>query len=94
MRMNQDQVILLDFERSATQIFDGNLPVQTGSGLNLGVVSPEVQYMTSQPADMAAFVIEGELWSYNRSTNKAARVFGYRSGSWDEREEGSRAADV
>lgn len=88
MRMNQDQVILLDFERSATQIFDGNLPVQTGSGLNLGVVSPEVQYMTSQPADMAAFVIEGELWSYNRSTNKAARVFGYRSGSWDEREEG------
>ena len=88
MRMSQSQVVLLDFERCATQIFDGNLPVQTSSGLNLGVVSPDVQYMTSQPADMAAFVSAGELWSYNRSTNKAARVFGYRNGSWDEREEG------
>lgn len=88
MRISQNQVVLLDFERRATQIFDGDLPVQTSSGINLGVVSPDVQYMTSQAADMAAFVIEGELWSYNRSTNKITRVFGYRSGGWDEREEG------
>ena len=88
MRISQGQVVLLDFERCATQIFDGNLPVQTGTGLNLGVVSPDVQYMTSKPVDMAAFVVEGELWSYNRSTSKVTRVFGYRSGAWDEREEG------
>ncbi len=88
MRTSQGQIILLDFERTAEQIFDGNLSVLTDSGINLGVVGKDVQYVSNQSADMVAFVTAGELWLYNRSANKVTRLFGFRSGSQaDERTE-------
>lgn len=78
MRYSQSRVMLLDFERSATQIFDAELPVLTSSGINLGVVGRDVQYLSNQGADIVAFVIDGDLWSYNRSANKCTRIFGFR----------------
>ena len=78
MRYSQSRVMLLDFERSAQEIFDGSLPVLTKQGINLGIVDSQIQYMSNQNADIIAFVQEGELWSYNRSANKAAHVFGFR----------------
>lgn len=88
MRNSQDQIILLDFERSAEQVFDGTLPVLTDTGINLGVTGKDVQYVSNQSADIVAFVTSGELWSYNRSANKATKVFGFRSaGTPDERTE-------
>ena len=86
MRYSQSRVMLLDFERSAQQIFDGNLPVLTSQGINLGVVDKNIQYTSNQNADIIAFVQAGELWSYNRSANKAANIFTFREqGVSDER---------
>ena len=88
MRNSQDQIILLDFDRIAEQVFDGTLPVLTDTGINLGVTGKDVQYVSNQSADIVAFVTSGELWSYNRSANKATKVFGFRSaGTPDERTE-------
>ena len=87
MRIGQEQVVLLNFERTTTQVFDGNLPVVTSSGLNLGIVGSDTEYLVNQNSEIVAFVVNGELWSYNRSAGKITRVFGYRSGEWDEREE-------
>ncbi len=87
MRQGQGQVILLNFERTTTQIFDGDNPFLTGTGLNLGIVGSDVEYLANQNSEIVAFVVNGELWSYNRSAGKITRVFGYRSGEWDEREE-------
>ena len=88
MRKAQDQVILLDFERTATQYFDGSLPVLTESGINLGIAGKDVPYVTNESADIAAFVQAGELWLYDRSANKAVRVFSFRGrGHSDERTE-------
>lgn len=81
MRYAQSRVMLLDFERSATQIFDAELPVLTSTGINLGVVGRDVQYLSNQSADIAAFVIDGDLWSYNRSANKCTKIFGFRDGT-------------
>jgi flagellar basal body-associated protein FliL len=77
MRKAQDQVVLLDFERTVTQFFNGNLPVQTEDGLNLGITSKGVDFVTNDEADIAAFVQAGELWLYNRSLNKVTRIFSY-----------------
>ncbi len=77
MRYSQSRVMLLDFEREAQQIFDADLPVLTSQGINLGVADPEFTYATNKNSDIAAFVQEGELWTYNRSANKAARIFGF-----------------
>lgn len=87
MRYTDSRVRLLDFERTTTQIFDGNLPVLTSTGINLGIVGKDVQYVTNANADIVAFVQNGELWSYNRSANKTTKIFSYRSGKTDEREE-------
>lgn len=78
MRYTQARVMLLDFERSARQVFDGNLPVITKDGINLGVASKEVQHVTNQNADIVAFVQEGELWSYNKTANKLTRILSFR----------------
>jgi len=78
MRYSQARVMLIDFERSAQQIFDGELPVLTSQGINLGVVDKDIQYLANQNADIIAFVQAGELWSYNRSANKATRIFSFR----------------
>lgn len=79
MRMSSDRVVLLDFERCATQIFDPDLPVLTSKGINLGVVPADTQYVASTAGDIVAFVVNGDLWSYNRSANKCTRVFSFRS---------------
>ncbi len=79
MRYAQSRVRLLDFERSATQIFDADLPVLTSTGISLGVVGRDVQYLSNQSADIVAFVVDGDLWSYNRSANKCTKIFGFRN---------------
>lgn len=78
MRMSSDRVVLLNFERCATQIFDSRLSVLTGKGINLGVVPQDTQYMASTAGDIVAFVVNGDLWSYNRSANKCTKVFSFR----------------
>lgn len=79
MRYSQSRVVLLDFERSATQIFDADMPVLTSQGISLGVVNRDVQYVSNKNADIVAFVIDGDLWSYNRSANKCTKIFGFRN---------------
>lgn len=79
LRYEQPRVRLLDFERSATQIFDAELPVLTSTGISLGVVGRDVQYLSNQSADIVAFVVDGDLWSYNRSANKSTKIFGFRN---------------
>ena len=78
MRYAQARVMLIDFERNAQQVFDGELPVVTSQGINLGVVDKDIQYISNQNAEIIAFVQAGDLWSYNRSANKAAKIFSFR----------------
>lgn len=78
MRKSSDRIVLLDFERCATQIFDADIPVLTSSGINLGVVPEDTQYVTNTAGDIVAFVVNGDLWSYNRSANKCTKVFSFR----------------
>lgn len=88
MRESNGEIILLDFERSAQQIFDPELGVLTKSGINLGVTGEDTEYVTNTAGDIAAFVVNGDLWCYNRSANKTIRVFSFReNGSMDEREQ-------
>ena len=88
MRESDGEIILLDFERSAQQIFDPELGVLTKSGINLGVTGEDTEYVTNTAGDIVAFVVNGDLWCYNRSANKTIRVFSFReNGSMDEREQ-------
>ncbi len=90
MRIKNNLVVLLDFEREATQQFDPSLDVVIGSGINLGVVGKNVDYVSSSSAAITAFVIDGELWTYNRSAHKSACVFSFKENAgFDVRTENS-----
>lgn len=79
LRYSNSQVMLLDFERNTQQIFDAGLSVLDSRGINLGVASKSVQYMAHSGGDVAAFVQAGDLWMYNRSANKAVKIFSFRN---------------
>lgn len=85
MRYSQSRVMLLDFERETEKVFDGENPILTSTGINLGIVNKDIQYRYNKNEDIAAFVQAGELWSYNRSANKISRIYSFRDGELDNR---------
>lgn len=86
MRYSQSRVMLLDFERDTKELYDGEHTELTSNGINLGIVDKNAQYQSNKNADIVAFVQEGELWSYNRSANKTTKVFSFKDGDLDVRE--------
>ena len=66
---------LLDYQRSASQVFDGNKNFLSAKGILLGVGSSEVEYMQNAEGTIVSFVREGELWSYDEETSEISRVF-------------------
>lgn len=78
-RMRYDsRVYLLDFQRSANQVFDPELPVFSDDGLILGIRDKNVEYMTNADASVVAFVQQGDLWSYCPGDGKVTQVFSFR----------------
>lgn len=88
MRYTESRIMLLDFERSASQIFNPELPVISDRGLLLGVRDKNISYMSNEEAGVTAFVQEGELWTYAPESGKFVKVFSFR------REENSDSRDV
>ena len=78
MRYLDTRIYLLDFKRSARQVFDGTLPVYSDDGLILGVRDKNVEYMMNGSATVVAFVQEGDLWSYSPGNGKISQVFSFR----------------
>ena len=78
-RMRYDsRVFLLDFQRSANQVFDPELPMFENDGLILGIRDKNVEYMTNDDASIVVFVQQGDLWSYSPGDGKVTQVFSFR----------------
>lgn len=82
----QGTVALLDFHRCSTYIFDGSHKVQTDSGIDLGVQFQDVNYRTNDDNTIAAFELNGDLWSYDISSGKVTRIFSFRDAKADPEE--------
>jgi hypothetical protein len=78
MRYTDSKIRLLDFERSASRVFDSNTAVVSDDGLLLGIRDKNVHYMINEDATVAAFVQQGDLWSYSPSSNKLTQIFSFR----------------
>ena len=80
LRKASNRMYVLNFERRMNQIFrvENNF-IRNDSEIVLGIRNPEVEYVANDAGDSIAFVQEGELWSYNRSTNTISQVFSFRS---------------
>ena len=71
---------LLDFERSAQQVFNGEQNVVTSEGILIGVADRDITYKANEDGHVVAFVQQGELWSYSKEANKIVRIFSFRQG--------------
>lgn len=78
VRMVVNDMHLLDYDRSAEQIFDGGRQVLNEKGLILGITSPEVPYMVNGDGTVVSFVQANELWNYNRDADELSLVFSFR----------------
>ncbi|MCC8168696.1 MAG: hypothetical protein LIO37_05095, partial [Clostridiales bacterium] len=80
LRNTSDRMYVLNFERTMDQIFRGENTFLTDSNaIILGITDSDVNYKTNESGDMIAFVQEGELWSYDTSSNIISQVFSFRS---------------
>lgn len=78
MRYAESRIRLLNFERSASQVFDPGLPVISTDGLLLGVRDKNVSYMANEDNSVVAFVQQGDLWSYSPENCKFVKIFSFR----------------
>lgn len=77
VRYAGDQLYLLDFERTLSEIFTGES--QAGEDqINLGIREPEVDYASNQAGTVLCFVQEGDLWSCDLAKDQMVRVFSFR----------------
>ena len=78
MRYTETRIMLLDFERSAQQVFNPKASVVSDKGLLLGVRDKDVHYVVNESGTAAAFVQQGDLWSYSPENGKIVRIFSFR----------------
>lgn len=78
LRYADEVVMLLDFERTTTERFNPDNGVLTDNGINLGITSNEISFVSDSQGSYFAFVQGGELWSYCLSDGKMTQVFTFR----------------
>ena len=78
LRYTDTRIMLLDFQRSADQVFDPQRAVITDDGLLLGVRDKNVTMLSNEDGSVTAFTQEGALWTYAPDTGKFVDVFDFR----------------
>lgn len=78
LRYADETVMLLDFERSTNEIFNPDNGVILDKGIKFGICSSDITYVTDPQTRYFAFVLGGELWSYDSVSGKMAQVFTFR----------------
>ena len=58
-------------------MFNANLTVLDEDGIQFGIASNDIQYMTSDDDTIVAFVRERDLWLYDQDTDELSQVFSF-----------------
>ena len=78
LRYTDARIMLLDFQRSAHQVFDPRQSVITDDGIMLGARDKNVTMLSNEEGSVTAFTQEGALWTYAPDTGKFVDVFDFR----------------
>ena len=71
-------LIVRNYQRDVAQIFDPSLPIVGESAVNLGIQQRNIPFVENADSTRAAFVVNGELWSYDAMNDKVTRIFSFR----------------
>ena len=94
MRPGEDRMFLLEFERSASQIFDMEASTLASNKIVLGISSEEVEKRESSDGNILAFANNGRLFSYNARENRMAMIFGFFKDDLTDRRSAARNSDI
>ncbi|MBR2188315.1 MAG: hypothetical protein IJ860_02740 [Eubacterium sp.] len=95
LRTNQGEILLIDMNRSAEQIFDATRSIYAEKKINLGVRASDVHYVVSPGQDRVAFVSGSDLWLYGSQENDPATcVFTFRSAGAPDRRSENRNSHI
>ena len=84
LRQGSQRIYMMDYQRTADQIFDGSKYLFGGKRINLGINSDgRLQDMSSENGRYIAFKSNRELWCYDQEEHIAVSVFSFRSGTDD-----------
>ena len=79
VRLFQNTYYLLDYERTASQVFTGEGSPVSDNALRLGLADPSLSYESSDGSQAVSFVLGGDLWSYQPDRDTLARIFSFSS---------------
>ncbi len=68
---------LLNYDRNMSQVFDTSKQVLSNKGILLGIVPIDTQYQVNKNGTIVSFVVSGELWNYNKSSDEMSKVFSF-----------------
>lgn len=77
IRYTSDRMYLLNYERTMNQIFRAENESFYNNYIQLGIRGSEVEFASNEKGNIVSFVQEGELWSYNESSNQLSQVFSF-----------------
>lgn len=77
VRYTNDRMYLLNYERTMNQIFRAENESFYNNCIQLGIRDSEVEFASNEKGNIVSFVQEGELWSYNESSNQLSQVFSF-----------------
>lgn len=77
VRYTSDRMYLLNYERTMNQIFRAENESFYNNYIQLGIRDSEVEFVSNEKGNIVSFVQEGELWSYNESSNQLSQVFSF-----------------
>lgn len=77
VRLNEDELYLLNYDRTMNQIFQPDADCLTEESLVLGIAEEELDHAVNDAGTVVTFVQERELWSYRKKENKLVQIFAF-----------------
>lgn len=77
VRYSGGEMYLLNYNRSMNQLFDGTKQVLDENGILLGIAETDVPYEINAKGTVVSFVVERDLWIYDRKGNTFSQVFSF-----------------
>lgn len=85
MKWSSQRIYMMDYERTATELFTGDEDLFAGKRITLGIGSGDgVHALKSSGGQYTAFVTDRELWAYDSGENVGARVFAFGGAASDD----------
>lgn len=77
LRYTEERIMLLDFERDVSQMFDPEADVLTEKGIDLGINSRDIEYKNDAGNRYFGFALNGTLWLFDSSASRVTQVFSF-----------------